>query len=230
MLRAGMALNRDRRRRAQFWTLLKKYEEGVQKRSWGAPIPPEGGARLAMNNHHGPDEVRRRLEALTDEDWERFRRVARYQLFRFAQLDPEDLVQDVALRFLDMKRKWPRGEDFKAVFYNAIRSVADDYRDAEMSKPHMAEADLVAAPDGSPARLDDMARDDRTPEKALEAGQLVEQAFAAFKGDQDAEAVIMGRMTESSAEEVQAEFGMTVNEYHAARKRFERWLSRQNHE
>ena len=51
--------------------------------------------------------------------------------------------------------------------------------------------------------------------------------FAEFKDDEDVQAVIVGRMLGSSAEEVQAEFAITPDEYHAARKRLERWLDRQ---
>lgn len=177
--------------------------------------------------HHSQDEVRQTLQALTAEELEQFRRIARYQLYRFAQLDPRDLVQEVAVRFLDMERKWPRDEEFKAVFYNALRSVADEYRGKEMSKLYRVEADLATAADGAPVGLDGIALDGRTPERAAQAKELLTRAFAELKGDQDLEAVLVGRLEGLTAEEVKASFGLSDETYDAARKRFERWLARQ---
>ena len=53
-----------------------------------------------------------------------------------------DLLQETVVRFLDGKRNWPRGELFKAVFYNAIRSIADEFRSEEAAKPYVSVADL----------------------------------------------------------------------------------------
>lgn len=176
--------------------------------------------------NHSLADVRKEIDAFTREDLYRFSRFARYQLYRFPQLAPEDLVQETAFRFLDGRRNWPQGEDFKTVFYNALRSVADEFRAGELSKPYMGEADLPEGRDGALSSLDDTAVDSRTPEHAVEAQQLIDEAFAAFADDQDVGAVLMGRMEQLSAEEIQATFAMTEEEYHAARKRLERWLRR----
>jgi hypothetical protein len=175
-------------------------------------------------SHHTREEVALEFDSWSTADWERFRRVAQFQLYRFAQIEPMDLLQDVSLRFLALDRKWPSGESLKAVFYNALRSVADEYRQREMSTPCLTEADLPVRSDGTAASIDELATDTRTPQSALEAQQLIDEAFTAFKGDQDAEAVLMGRLTELSAAEVQSEFQITPLAYEAARKRIERWL------
>ncbi len=175
---------------------------------------------------HSLADVRKEIDAFTREDLYRFNRFARYQLYRFPQLGPEDLVNETAFRFWDGRRSWAQGEDFRTVFYNALRSVADEFRDAELSKPYMVEADLPENTDGTPGSVDDRAIDARTPERALEAQQLIDEAFNAFRDDQDVGAILMGRMEKQSAEEVQATFAMTADEYHAARKRLERWLRR----
>lgn len=178
-------------------------------------------------SNHDRREVEDALNAFTKEDWERFRRVARYQLYRLAHLDPMDLLMDTAGRFIDGRRNWPRGELFEAVFYNAIRSVADEYRTEDASKPYVNVADLPSGLDGEPASLENFGTQELSPEKAVEAQQEIERVFAEFKNDEDVQAVIAGRMQGLTAEEVQAEFAITPDEYHAARKRLERWLDRQ---
>ena len=182
---------------------------------------------LPTANNHDRREVEDALNSFTTEDWERFRRVARYQLYRLAHLDPMDLLMDTAGRFLDGKRNWPKGEEFKAVFYNAIRSIADEYRADEAAKPYVTMADLPSGPNGEPANLDNFGTQGQSPEKALEAQQQIDRVFAEFKGDEDVQAVIVGRMEGLSAEETQAQFAITSSEYHSARKRLERWLDRQ---
>ena len=183
--------------------------------------------KLPATNNHDRREVENALNAFTKEDWERFRRVARYQLYRLAHLDPMDLLMDTAGRFIDGRRTWPRGELFEAVFYNAIRSVADEYRSEDAAKPYVSMADLPSGLDGEPANLENFGTQELSPEKALEAQQEIDRVFAEFKHDEDVQAVIVGPMFGSSAEEVPAQFAITPDEYHAARKRLERWLDRQ---
>lgn len=151
--------------------------------------------------------------------------MARFFLRRFPQLDPRDLVQDTALRFVAMERKWPRGEVFGAVFYNALRSVAYDYRKAAMAGPHMTQADLPPSSQGGSDTLEALLDDRRTAETALDARQFLDKVFSKFSEDPVVEAVLMGRMEGMTAKEVQAEFSMSSEAYDAARKRFERWLS-----
>jgi len=183
--------------------------------------------KLPATDNHDRRELEDALNAFTKEDWERFRRVARYQLYRLAHLDPMDLLMDTAGRFIDGKRNWPRGEVFKAVFYNAIRSVADEYRTEDAAKPYISMADLPLGPNGEPASLENFGTQGLSPEKALEAQQEINRVFAEFKDDEDVQAVIVGRMLGLSAEDVQAQFAITPDEYHAGRKRLERWLDRQ---
>lgn len=183
--------------------------------------------KLPAADNHDRREIEDALNAFTTEDWDRFRRVARYQLYRLAHLDPMDLLMDTALRFIDGKRNWPRGELFKAVFYNAIRSIADEYRMEEAAKPYVSMADLPLGPNGQPANLENFGKQEISPEKALEAQQEIDRVFAEFKDDEDVHAVIVGRMEGLSADEVQARFAITRDEYHAGRKRLERWLDRQ---
>lgn len=183
--------------------------------------------KLPATNNHDRREVEDALNAFTKEDWERFRRVARYQLYRLSHLDPMDLLMDTACRFLNGRRNWPRGEIFEAVFYNAVRSVADEYRTEDAAKPYVTLADLPLGLDGEPASLENFGTQGLSPEKALEAQQEIERVFAEFKDDEDVQAVIVGRMERLTAEEVQAQFAITSIEYHAARKRLERWLDRQ---
>ena len=178
------------------------------------------------NDNHDRREVEHALQ-FSPEDWERFRRVARYQLYRLAHLDPMDLLLDTALRFLDGRRKWPKGEPFEAVFYNALRSVADEYRSDEAAKPYTVMSDLPENQNGEPATLENFGDSATSPEKAVEAQQEIEQVFVEFRDDEDVQAVIVGRMEGLSAEETQAQFAITEDEYHAARKRLERWINRQ---
>jgi DNA-directed RNA polymerase specialized sigma24 family protein len=138
-----------------------------------------------------------------------------------------DLLMDTVERFLDGRRNWPRGELFKAVFYNAIRSVADEYRTDHASKPYVTMADLPSGLNGEPANVDNFGTQELSPEKALEAQQQIDGVFAEFKDDEDVQAVIVGRMEGLTAEEVQGAFAITPDEYHAARKRLERWIDRQ---
>src|SRR5437870_13517742 len=122
-------------------------------------MPPAGDRSLS--------EVRAEVSKLTDEDIERWRRIARYQLFRFPQLDPLDLVAETAARFLEGRRTWPNSVSWETVFYNALRSVADEFRDGEMSKPIVTAADLARDDTDDACPLDQLGSDSRTPEKAV---------------------------------------------------------------
>jgi len=133
---------------------------------------------------------------------------------------------DTAERFLDGRRNWPIGELFEAVFYNAIRSVAGEYRSEDAAKPYVTMSDLPPGLDGEPASLENFGTQELSPEKALEAQQEIDRVFAEFKDDEDVQAVIVGRMEGLTAEEVQGAFAITPDEYHAARKRLERWIDR----
>jgi DNA-directed RNA polymerase specialized sigma24 family protein len=183
--------------------------------------------KLPAANNHERHEVENALNSFTSEDWDRFRRVARYQVYRLSNLDPMDLLQETVVRFLDGKRNWPKGELFKAVFYNAIRSIADEFRSEEAAKPYVSMAELPLGRDGESVTLDNFGTRATSPEKAVEAQQEIDRVSAHFKDDQDVQAVIYGRMLSLSADEVQADFAMTKDDYHAARKRLERWIDRQ---
>ena len=133
---------------------------------------------------------------------------------------------DTAGRFLDGRRNWPKGEPFHAVFYNALRSVGDEYRSEDAAKPYITMADLPEDFSGEPATLESFGDSSTSPEKALEAQQEIDLVFTEFRDDEDVQAVIVGRMERLSAQEVQGQFALTEDEYNAARKRLERWLSR----
>lgn len=175
--------------------------------------------------NHSLAQVRATLADFNAATVERYRRVAQRQLFQFPQRDPMELVNEAALRLADGRRAWPLGTEFGAVFYNVMRSIADEWRDDEMENPVIPASDLPPASDGDTVDIEALAGESSSEAALREAEDLLAKAVEHFKDDDDVQNVIYGRLLGLTAAETQAEFAMTALDYGAARKRLERWAA-----
>lgn len=174
-----------------------------------------------------PEEVSRAIESLTDDDWLRLDDVARFQLYRFPGLAPEDLIQEGLKRVLDPEvRHWPKAVPFLVFFGNVLKSIAHEWREDEKARPRPEVEIAVGSDEAEEPFLDRIAREERTPEREALARDLLRQIENGFAADEHATAFLLGIAEGMSAAEVQQAFGLTAGEYDAARKRVARALER----
>lgn len=116
---------------------------------------------------------------------------------------------------------------FAVFFYGAMRSIADEWREDASKRMEIVEADLALSADGEAADLAEIAQTWNTnPAFSVQIVQMIKDIEAKFV-ETDAElSFLLGRCAGQNAEETQAEYGITPQEYGAARKRWERWLSK----
>lgn len=174
---------------------------------------------------HSTQEAAEAIQALSEVDWLRLDRAAQFQVFCFPRIDADDLLNETFRRILEGSRHWKTGVPFLVFFYNAMRSIADEWRQDEKERHDITEADLPPRPDGESSTLDGLAvAGNADPAKALYIARLIQEIEADFVQTDADLSFLLGTGQGMTANETQREFGLTEQEYGAARKRWERWL------
>jgi DNA-directed RNA polymerase specialized sigma24 family protein len=167
------------------------------------------------------------LNSLTKADWHRLEKAAAYQVFCSPQVSGFDLLQEAVDRVLQGKRNWKTGIPFTTFFYNVMRSIADEWRDNEDRRIDTIEADFSSGADGEPRDIGEFERSGHgDPARTLQIADMlncIERDFVETEADLS---FLLGLGTGKTAEETQAEFCLTPQEYGATRKRWERWLAK----
>ena len=95
---------------------------------------------------HSQQDVEEAIKALSDADWFRFEKAAQFQVFCYSQIEADDLLNETFIRVLDDIRHWTLGVPFTVFFYNAMRSIAHEWRKDEKERPDTLEVDLPSSP------------------------------------------------------------------------------------
>lgn len=164
------------------------------------------------------------LASLTDADWLRLEKVAQYQVYRYASINPQEVLNEAVLRVLSGDRKCRPGLEFLQFLRGAIRSIADEFRKKEKEAIGAGE---IAIESYAPDRRDyqDTADSSNPLESQLRDKELVERIWELFSDDEDVQALLFGAEEGMTGVEIQRKFNFTTNEYGAARKRLERKLA-----
>ncbi|MBR8010224.1 sigma-70 family RNA polymerase sigma factor [Burkholderia vietnamiensis] len=144
-----------------------------------------------------------------------------------AGCDGNDLLQMAMEKFLNMRRRWPRGlEPLKALF-GAMRSISSNELKKETNGPIDTFA-VVSTTDESPDEGQQpyaVATTLETPEDVLIGRQLVEQIEAELSDDEEAGLLFMFWIEGTRGAEAAAELGWDQKRFDAARKRLLRRLA-----
>ncbi|MGT0247603.1 RNA polymerase sigma factor [Burkholderia pyrrocinia] len=173
-------------------------------------------------------EVEEELRKLSEADWTRAEIYADFLSRSLAGCDGNDLLQMAMEKFLNMRRRWPRGlEPLKALF-GAMRSISSNELKKETNGPIDTFA-VVSTTDESPdegqVQPYAVATTLETPEDVLIGRQLVEQIEAELSDDEEAGLLFMFWIEGTRGAEAAAELGWDQKRFDAARKRLLRRLA-----
>jgi DNA-directed RNA polymerase specialized sigma24 family protein len=159
------------------------------------------------------------IDQLGKADWLRLEQCARYQVYRYAAINPHEVLAEAVARAMAGERIWPADVALMTFLRGVIRSVADEFREKEKAILSTPDAELTAAmqaePDGERAPGEDV---------RLEQLELIRRIWLLFEGDDGAQALMFGVEEGMTAKEVQDQFDLSATDYDAARKRLKRKL------
>jgi DNA-directed RNA polymerase specialized sigma24 family protein len=162
---------------------------------------------------------------LSDPEWHRLDRVARFRVFCYPQLSGDDLLQEAVDRLLCGRRNWKRGIPFMTFLFGVLQSIADEWRDDEDVRYERPTADMPTDESGESPDIAEMAVARNTdPERALQVARMLNTVQDEFVQSEDDLSFLLGALEGRTAKETQAHYGLTPQAFGAARKRWERWL------
>ena len=175
-----------------------------------------------------PPTVAAALSALSDADLLRLKRFAELRSLRLPLWNWSDLLNEVIARVLDGSRVWPPNVDFMIFMLQGIRSIANEQWRRIERTPVTREADL---PPGDPssidrASLDEVGRNELTPEREVLAERALQDVIAMFQADPQATAILEGLAQGDEPAAIQRRVGMTSVQYASTQRRIRRALAR----
>jgi hypothetical protein len=175
-----------------------------------------------------PLTVAAALAGLSDADLLRLKRLAELRSLRLPLWNWSDLLNEVVARVLDGSRVWPPDVDFMVFMLQNIRSVASEQWRRIERTPVTREADLPsgASSTSDRASLDEVGRNELTPEREVLAERAVHDVITMFQADRQASAILEGLAQGDVPTEIQRRGGMTPIQYASAQRRIRRALAR----
>jgi DNA-directed RNA polymerase specialized sigma24 family protein len=179
-----------------------------------------------LDDSHSLEELEKAIHSLTDEEWLDIYDSARQLVFHYPQIDPQEVVDEAITRMLEGVRNWKRGVAFGAFFFNAMRSIAHDFRKA-VKRRWLEEVPIAS--DGREGEAETIEISDGQGDIAdqLHATRIIERIHAHFEPDLAAIHYLAGLAEGYTAKEVQEIHCLSAAEYEAARKRCQRWLAQE---
>lgn len=168
--------------------------------------PKDGDASL--------EQIEAEIRALTDVQCLSLERFARYQVFRYPDINPKEVFNEAIGRALEGRRAWPLRLTFQAYLCGVIRSVADECR-AEAADAITLPDPELPAPAGLPRNPVESEAIDR---------DIARSIWNLFKDREDVKTLIVARELGLTAKETQEQFDLTEQQYDAARKHLERTI------
>lgn len=177
----------------------------------------------AATQYLDPQAFRRRLQELDDSALMRLYKKARIYTWKTG-MDPEDLLHEAIARTLAGGRSCPEHVDTSTYLCNAMLSIASTARERRDR-----EIEDSAADDESGDRAAVIAASAKAGDPTVrhaKAADSLKRLEAAFAGDTQAEAVIIGLANQWTPAEIQEVGEMDETQYHSARRRVRRTLER----
>ncbi|NIF72374.1 hypothetical protein F3J16_19570 [Burkholderia sp. Ap-962] len=173
-------------------------------------------------------EVEQELQKLSEADWTRAEIYADFLSRNLAGYDGNDLLQMAIEKFLNMRRRWPRGlEPLKALF-GAMRSISSNELKKEANGPidtFVVVSTTDESPDEGQVQPYAAATTLETPEDVLIGRQLIKQIEVELSDDEEAGLLLMLWIEGTRGAEAAAELGWDQKRLDATRKRLLRRLA-----
>lgn len=171
-----------------------------------------------------PEEARAQLSCLSKAELVRLERIAHYQALKLKDGDAEDLFAEGLSRILGGERRWPRGLPLSRFFTGVLKSIvssrAKHARVASVVEVD-AEVDTGGQVDGE--QHDIAAHSAVDPAHVAHTHELLNILMnECGQGDPNVLAVMMALGEGETAIEAQHRFGLSAQQYDAARKRLRR--------
>lgn len=165
------------------------------------------------------DDAAAAINRLGKVDWLKLEKCARFQVYRYAAINPLEVLAEALARAMTGERVWPADVALMTFLRGVIRSVADEFREKEKAKINTPDPEATASMQNATEATSAPAED-----QALEQRELIQEVWRLFDGDDGAQAVMFGIEEGMTAKEVQGQFDLSATSYDAARKRFKRKL------
>ena len=159
-----------------------------------------------------PDEIKEQLEKLSQADWFRLEKTADYLVWGLA-ITSDDLLNEIFCRTLEGARKCPHNVPIVVFLIGAMRSAVSSYLDKRKHDPleQAIHSDSIDQEDSMLFEGNQFSLD--TPDEIILAQQTLDRINELFKGDDNAQMVLMGQMDGYSPEEIQSLTGLNPTEY-----------------
>ena len=165
------------------------------------------------------EECAAALHELSEADLRRLDELARLRAAGLASVDGRDLLHEAIVRMLDGKRRWPQDVPLLVFLRETMRSIANDHWRRQESPIVAAESETA---DGTVAMAADVSM---APEARTGAAQALARIEELFKGDADAQAVMVGMVSGKAPAEIQEENTMNGTRYATTQRRIRRGLA-----
>ena len=160
--------------------------------------------------------ARAALANLTSADLLRLTRIAKARALGLVDFEWQDLLNEAITRMLEGSRRWPIDVPIVAFLAQTMRSIA--------SEPgrHAAQRGTTVDLDGARS----LASEDPSPERSVQARQLLKLVLDRFAGDDDVLIYISGYQLGETVAETVSRTGLDAKRLDSARKRMRRSLDR----
>ena len=147
-------------------------------------------------------EIDKAIKFLTAAEKTKIMKVAA-QYAKMTPYAPEDLFQEVCVRAIDGRRKWPRGLPATTFFWGVMRSIASEWK-----------------------RKDDPPEEDRDEEHRLLDIIHAMKIIKALDDDPIAQKIVVAMMEGARGEELLKLSGLSPRDYESKRKKIRRRIEK----
>jgi RNA polymerase sigma-70 factor (ECF subfamily) len=156
------------------------------------------------------------LANLTSSDLVRLTRIAKARALNLVDYEWQDLFNEAVSRLLGGSRRWPTEVPIVAFLAQTMRSIASE------QQRHAIQRGISVDPDDVPA----LASEEPSPERSVQAQQLLTFVLGQFADDNDISIYISGYERGETTGQTMARTGISAARLDAARKRMRRRLDR----
>ena len=172
------------------------------------------------------EECKEALRKLNYANWRRLDEMARVRATGLKSVEGCDLLQEAMARMLQGKRKWPLDVPLILFLRETMRSIASNQWRRQEDNVEVAESEIHRNPQQGEGVIA-MASDISTgPEAGIEAAQTLARIEEMFEDDEDALAIIFGKIDGKSPGEIQQETEMSARKYATTLRRIRRRWNR----
>lgn len=172
------------------------------------------------------EECAEALRQLSDADLRRLYEIGRLRTIGLKRVEGPGLLHEAIALMLEGKRRWPIDVPLRVFLRETMRSIASNHWRRQKEAVEVAESEIRANPGGVDGVIAMTADTSIDPEAEIGAAQILARIEEVFKDDEDALAVIAGKINGKSPGEIQQETELSATRYASTQRRIRRHLNR----